>query len=203
MWTPTFPLLRERTVWLSACAARSAIAFGESVVDEYLHALSSAAHPMKAFDALFGLAAIALSDPTVAQSIVSEIRSLKAALYDRDVPNVEYYERAYDDALSAISGSGDAQVFGSTSQSLGWREKSAQGLATPAALLADPTSMTGSRRFLGFMVLPTIVAMPPNSYYPQAAGTRRKLRIAEPRMAQVLSRAWGPSPLPSGRLLPI
>ncbi|GLR90541.1 hypothetical protein GCM10007857_72560 [Bradyrhizobium iriomotense] len=26
-WTPTFPLLRERTLWLAACAARSAIAF--------------------------------------------------------------------------------------------------------------------------------------------------------------------------------
>ena len=34
-WTPTFPLLRERTVWLAACAARSAVAFGEPVIGQY------------------------------------------------------------------------------------------------------------------------------------------------------------------------
>src|SRR5258707_14445575 len=28
MWTPTFPLLRERTVWLAACAPLSAVRFG-------------------------------------------------------------------------------------------------------------------------------------------------------------------------------
>jgi ferredoxin-NADP reductase len=38
-WTPTFPLVRERTVWLAAAAARSAIAFGAEVVDRYAGAL--------------------------------------------------------------------------------------------------------------------------------------------------------------------
>ena len=57
MWTPTFPLLRERTAWLAACAARPALAFGEPVIGRYLAALSKAEHPMKAFDALFGLVA--------------------------------------------------------------------------------------------------------------------------------------------------
>lgn len=32
-WTPSFVLLRERTFWLAAIAARSAAAFGESVVE--------------------------------------------------------------------------------------------------------------------------------------------------------------------------
>jgi len=73
MWTPTFPLLRERTVWLAACAARSAVAFGEPVIGQYLATLSKAAHPMKAFDALFGLVAIALGREVAADSILSEI----------------------------------------------------------------------------------------------------------------------------------
>jgi hypothetical protein len=38
-WTPTFPLVRERTIWLAAAAARSAVAFGAGVVDRYLDAL--------------------------------------------------------------------------------------------------------------------------------------------------------------------
>jgi hypothetical protein len=61
-WTPTFPLVRERTVWLSAAAARSAIAFGAAVVDRYVDALVRATHITQLFDALFGLTAIALSD---------------------------------------------------------------------------------------------------------------------------------------------
>ena len=61
-WTPTFTLLRERTVWLAACAARSAAAFGEPVVERYLSPLGRASHPFKIFDALFGLTAIALGN---------------------------------------------------------------------------------------------------------------------------------------------
>ena len=49
-----FPLMRERTVWLAACAGRSAVAFGEPAIGQYLATLSKAEHPMKAFDALFG-----------------------------------------------------------------------------------------------------------------------------------------------------
>src|SRR5258708_36608 len=40
-WTPSFPFLRERTMWLAACAARSAIAFGTSVLDRYFAVLPS------------------------------------------------------------------------------------------------------------------------------------------------------------------
>jgi hypothetical protein len=32
-WTPPFPLIRERTMWLAAAAARSASTFGTGVVD--------------------------------------------------------------------------------------------------------------------------------------------------------------------------
>jgi hypothetical protein len=35
---------RERTMWLATCAARSAIAFGTSVIDRYVGVLAAAAH---------------------------------------------------------------------------------------------------------------------------------------------------------------
>lgn len=71
-WTPTFPFLRERTIWLAAIAARSAAAFGPAVIERYLDALARATEPMKAFDALFGLSAIALSDLSVAPAVLKE-----------------------------------------------------------------------------------------------------------------------------------
>src|SRR5260370_27088424 len=103
MWTPTFPLMRERTAWLAACAARSAVAFGEPVIGQYLATLSKAEHPMKAFDALFGLVAIALGRKVVAASILSEIGSLKRALDGRHVEHADYFEMAYHDAIRVIS----------------------------------------------------------------------------------------------------
>ncbi|HET6971348.1 MAG TPA: hypothetical protein VFH92_09500, partial [Phenylobacterium sp.] len=68
-WTPTFTLLRERTLWLAAAAARSAAAFGADVADLYLAKLRTATHPLVAFDALFGLLAIGLGDARSASEI--------------------------------------------------------------------------------------------------------------------------------------
>jgi hypothetical protein len=78
-WTPSFVLLRERTFWLAAIAARSAAAFGESVVEGYLRRLSQAKHPMMVFDALFGLTAIALANPSSKALILTELSGLRDA----------------------------------------------------------------------------------------------------------------------------
>src|ERR1700730_13985503 len=78
-WTPSFVLLRERTFWLAAIAARSAAAFGESVVEDYLRRLSQARHPMMVFDALFGLTAIALANPPSKAQILVELNGLRDA----------------------------------------------------------------------------------------------------------------------------
>ena len=191
VWTPTFPLLRERTIWLAACAARSAIAFGQPVVDKYLSTLSVANHPMKAIDALFGLAAIALADATSSKPISLEIRSLRDDLDDRDVPHREHFEQAFDDAQAAIA-AGKGEVLNGDSHALGWRPKSKRGLATSAALRGDPSMITPSRRYLGFAALPAIVAARPDNYYP-ATSTRRGFLIAGSEQAEIFARAWGPS----------
>jgi hypothetical protein len=100
MWTPILLLLRERTVWLAVCAPRSAVAFGEPVIGQYLATLSKAQHPMKVFDALLGLVAIALDRKALARTILSEIRSLKQTLEGRHVAHTDYYFRmTYDAAI--------------------------------------------------------------------------------------------------------
>ena len=192
VWTPTFPLIRERTVWLAACAARSAVAFGEGVVDKYLHTLASAEHSMKAFDALYGVTAIALARPGSALQIAREIRLLKGMLADRDAPDLAYFERAYDDALEVIARWGEGeQSSGPEISSLGWRANSEKGLATRAALCRDPASITPSRRLLGFAVLPAAIATSPDDFFPVTAGTSRDLAIPDAEVVNVIARAWG------------
>jgi len=202
-WTPTFPLLRERTVWLAACAARSAIAFGEPVVGKYLEALSAATHPMKAFDALFGLVAIALAHPAAAIPVLSELRSLRAIHVDHRTAYSDYFELEYDDAIRTISRpelikqDADVEIPG-----LGWRPQSQQGLATRAALRTDPARFSASRRFVGFSILPTVISTVPDSYYPTAAAPRGELDLSRREIADIIRRTWVPnSPDPASRTL--
>jgi hypothetical protein len=58
-------------------------------IGQYLATLSKAERPMKAFDALFGLIAIALGGKVAAASILPEIRSLKQALGGRHVAHAD------------------------------------------------------------------------------------------------------------------
>ncbi len=78
-WTPSFVLSRERTLWLMSAAAKSAIAFGEPVIDRYLSKLSRSDHPVKSFDALLGLVAIGLDRPDIAGAVVTEIEAIGAS----------------------------------------------------------------------------------------------------------------------------
>jgi hypothetical protein len=69
-WTPSITLLRERTCWLAACAARSAIAFGPAVIPKYLSVLRRSRQAILTFDALYGMSAIGLSAPDERTSLI-------------------------------------------------------------------------------------------------------------------------------------
>jgi len=194
IWTPTFPLLRERTVWLAACAARSAVAFGEPVIGQYLATLSKAEHPMKAFDALFGLVAIALDRKDSAASILSEIRSLKQAfVHDRHVPHADYFRMEYDDAMRAILEARARQQTPVEMRELGWGFQSSVGLATRAALCSDPASFSASRRFVGFSILPIVISAAPEEHYCTTAIRWRDLDVSGEDIASIFRRAWVPN----------
>ena len=191
-WTPTFTLLRERTTWLAACAARSATAYGVPVVAKYLAVLEAARHPFKVFDALFGLAAIALGDPPAAAAIASEIRSLRRWHVAGEATPSTHVVQAYDDALALIdgkapwAGDGAAEVT-----ALGWREPSPYGLATPVALRTDPAVVTRSGHLLGFAVLPVVLATPVALFNPdQTAVHPAAQATASEIVAEVLRGAW-------------
>jgi len=199
-WTPTFTLLRERTTWLAACAARSAAAFGDPVVQRYLSTLGRAVHPFKVFDALFGLAAIALGHPGLARPIAGEIRLLRGLAGGASSSTVV---QIYDDALDLVEGTADwAGSDAGEIEALGWKAGTSAGLATKAALRTDPAVVTQSGHLLGFIILPVALATPVAHFNPVrriAPGARASTPTGV--IEEVLRAAWGASPPVPPRVL--
>jgi hypothetical protein len=202
-WTPTFTLLRERTTWLAACAARSAAAFGEPVIGGYLAKLQAADHPFKAFDALFGLAAIALGNPDLSPSIAAEVRSLRHLAAAGGSLSSPYVRHAYGDAIELIEGTAEDWAGGDAEEieALGWRDAQA-GLATEVALRTDPAIITQSGHLLGFLILPVVFATPVVNFNPdRRINSRSRQSTPTDVIAGVLRGAWGAPPPRASRVL--
>ena len=202
-WTPTFTLLRERTTWLAACAARSAAAFAEPVVPGYLAALQAAVHPFRAFDALFGLAATALGNPALAPSIAAELRLLHRLADASGRLTSPYIRHAYADAIALIDGTANWAGGGAEEiAALGWASGSPAGLATDVALRTDPAIVTRADHLLGFVILPVVFATPLAEFNPDRR-VKAKARQATPidAIAEVLRGAWGAPPPKTLRVL--
>ncbi|MEH2480092.1 hypothetical protein V1282_003449 [Nitrobacteraceae bacterium AZCC 2146] len=184
-WTPSFMLLRERTFWLAAIAARSAAAFGESVVEGYLRRLSQAKHPMMVFDALFGLTAIALANPSSKAPILAELTGLRdanlALTRDHSV-----YLISYESAVRVLSG---PPVKHREFRELRWRAGSADGMATRPALLGDPTALSASREYLGFSMLPFVADSSLDELFPKFPAYSEKA-LSKGKIAAAFRRAW-------------
>lgn len=197
-WTPSFTLLRERTTWLAACAARSAAAFGEPAVAGYLGRLERAAHPFKVFDALVGLAALALGHPSLAPSIATQVRALLRFAEARGGLSSPYTRCAYADAIALIEGTADFRHGGGEEiEALGWADPAATGLATAVAMQTDPAILTQSGHLLGFLILPVVFATPLAQFNPvrRPAGARQS--TPPEAIAAVVEGAWGrPAPRP-------
>lgn len=201
-WTPTFTLTRERTTWLAACAARSAAAFGEPVVQRYLGRLDAAPHPFKVFDALFGLTAIALGSPPLAPAIAAEVRLMQRLAEARGALLSSYVRQAYADAIAVIEGT--AVWAGSDApeiEALGWRDGDA-GLTTATALRTDPAIVTPSGHLLAFVVLPVVLATPLAHFNPRrATGSRARQSTPLDVVAEVVRGSWSPSSSKTTRVI--
>lgn len=192
-WTPTFPLVRERTVWLAAAAARSAIAFGAEVVDRYVDALDRATHVTQLFDALFGLTAIALSDGDVRDSIAGCIAAQAKVTTRRLTTGVEFAEAAYRSAANCLSrAETGAPVYQDLLERLSWRPGSLRGLGTREAFRVDPTDIDESGEMIGFRALPHILRTKVPFHYPLRPRAYAPLLPALDEMPELLRRAWGP-----------
>ena len=192
-WTPTFPLIRERTIWLAAAAARSAIAFGTAVVDRYIDALSRASHVMKLFDALFGLAAIALSDNAAHESIANRILVESTNAAHRHIVGAEFAGAAFRSAINCLIRTQNADAREAVFlDRLSWRPGSLRGLATRDAFRLDPTDLDENGEMIGFSALPHVVRATSPLHYPLRPGALPPLLPALEEMPELLTRAWGP-----------
>jgi len=197
-WTPTFPLLRERTLWLSAVAARSAVAFGEGTIDKYLATFSRADHPLKSFDALFGLLAIALDQEPIAAHVVAEIQRIRRASHRR-APFDTLVETMTATALNVLRDPTSARLRFDQIGSLGMdrQSRSTGGFLTPAALRQDPTEILLSGEMLGLLALPTFVGAPAQTYYPLSSIPTFGVSPSPHEIASVIGRAWVPEGIAS------
>jgi hypothetical protein len=195
-WTPSFVLLRERTFWLAAIAARSASAFGETVVERYLRRLSQAEHPMMVFDALFGLTAIALANPSSKAPILTELRK-SARRQSSDRPR--------SDALSHLT----AKLYPRPIRPGG------QTAGVPRASLADgqlqgyghshrprrrSRRASASGEYLGFSMLPFVTDSFHDEHFPKFPAVSEK-EISRAKIAGVFRRAWVAEPARPARHL--
>ena len=101
-WTPSFPLTRERTVWLAAAAAKSAAALGPDVIEPYLRALAEGRHAYKVFDTLFGLTSIALAHDRVLTPIAKAITAAQDASVGRITAGAEQAPWMFRSALALL-----------------------------------------------------------------------------------------------------
>jgi hypothetical protein len=192
-WTPTFPLLRERTLWLSAVAARCAVAYGEGTIDKYLTTFSRAEHPMKCFDALFGLLAIALDQEPVAAHVMAEIQRIRRGSSHHRARFDALVETMTATALNVLRDPATARLRFDKIGSLGMDSqlRATRGFLTPAALRHDPTEILWSGDMLGLLALPTFVGAPAQAYYP-VSSTTFGVPPSPHEIASVIGRAWAP-----------
>jgi hypothetical protein len=187
-WTPSFVLSRERTLWLMAAAAKSALAFGETVLDRYLNKLSRSDHPIKSFDALLGLVAIGLDRPDISRAIVTEIEAV-GALSVEDRSQSDFVKLMTNCAIETLLEPQAAEKLFDR-----WtRDSSKSKLAHPKllgldALRLDSSEITPEGQLLGLVALPSIIRSPLGGYYPRHSNPA--LLISPRDISLILERAW-------------
>jgi hypothetical protein len=196
-WTPSFPLFRERSLWMAAVAAKSAIAFGPSVVDRYLETLERARSPMRVLDSLFGLTALALDVRDLGDHIAAELRAREPRSdggYD-----AQMIARAYASALSVI-GNPEVGVREVTESGLLGADSARDdgGLFTDVMMNCDPGAFLPSGQVLGLAALPLLINVEPETFYAATPARRKAAAPREGEIGQLLRRAWA-----SGQRVPV
>ena len=193
-WTPTFLLVRERTVWVAAAAARSASVFGADVMPFYFEALTRARHPMQVFDALFGLVAIACAEDHAVEPILEGIAHQHRAMRRHPIVGQEYVDIAYRTAVESLFGwASGLEPPKPVLARLGWNATGSAGLATRAALTLDPTDIGKTGRMIGLAALPFVMRSTTLHHFPAHVGPTLPALPRAREMRSMLRRAWSPA----------
>jgi hypothetical protein len=184
-WTPSFPLTRERSLWLACCAAKSAAAFGTSVVERYFNAVGGAKNLVEIFDGLFGLIAIGLTHPEEAETIATELKRLSHRFkYRGDVCF------AIGEAVRHLRDAGTPRIRRAAKRRFDWPVAGAtNGFATWQFLCTDPIKLLDSRH-VGFEVLPEILSAKVPDFFPIFKSEADGPVLKASQIEDIFCRAW-------------
>lgn len=192
-WTPSFSLLRERTLWLAAASIRAAAAFGPGVIDPYVEKLSRGGHPVSLCDALAGLVAVACSYERSFDVISKQIDEAHDAALYREDPYLPLTLSAFHSAKEALrlkaSGLGTPPSLERLS---GWTAGAQSGFATPEAFRLDPLDTSDTGEMVGFLAIPTVLHAPLANHYPARIRSPARLLPVGHEQVEILHNAWSP-----------
>jgi hypothetical protein len=173
-WTPSWALLRERSLWLAMIAARAAASVGDVMADRYLEILRRERTPMKKFDALFGLTAIALSSPANRLAISAQVRSAVSVLSGQGALTEPTIRLAAAQALEMIADPAAATEHSNLSMApLGSR----QGFFNPELLSTDAADPTTGNGHPAFNSIPAALGAPVSQFFPASSVSRPGLHL--------------------------
>jgi hypothetical protein len=185
-WTPSFPLVRERSLYVAGIAGRAAAAFGAGVTESYLRMLAGVRSPLGAFDAVLGLSAIALADPSACGSIHRELQLRLERMRAAGTAGT-HVEGVFRSAFAVLRDPPAARQRAAAVLGLG---EPTDLLATPAVLRADAASCLASGEYLGLIALPAMIAAPMSAFFPQRVVGAARLWLSEPQILGVLRGSW-------------
>jgi hypothetical protein len=183
-WTPSKPLLKERSVWMAVIAARAAAAFGRPAISAYQNILQNAANPVDALDAVFGLTAIGYSC-------------------------TEFRERAMEAIMSSEKSASNIGWFGLTqtarTQALAmlrrpdqWRDKAetrwpsatdlAPALSSRTIMMADPFTATSDGSWEALLAIPIGLSASTPQLFPEQAESDDVISLQD--FDALITRAW-------------
>lgn len=174
-WTPSFPLVRDRSLWASMIGARTAAETGPAVIDRYASSLSRARHSTNGIDAVLGLTAIAMRHPSVDEDVRTVLQHERARLDDRRVIAPGMLHLAFAQAERLLDGR-------------------LPQMGTPSLQFdVDPLNADGPGGISAFAALEYALGAPSWKFV-QGATTGATIRPPSAgRCLTMFGRAWGPA----------
>jgi len=198
--TPSWTLLRERSLWLAAVAARAAAAFGSDVAENYLQRLTRDCTPMKVLDALFGLTSIAIASSPDRRTILSETRRAVSFLDERGELDAPTLQLAAKQAITMMDDLETAKLRSRTIfRKLGLRKS----LFVPGLIARDAAELTTAQEVPALSILPLALEASLMEFFPstQRERTGRYLGLTDANLASLFLASWAPNPQPANRTL--
>lgn len=176
-WTPSFPLVRDRSLWTAMIGARSAAEFGPSVIESYGNILARAEHPVNALDAIVGLTSVALRHANARREVVNLLKLEQARLNHKSAQSPEFITLGFSQALKLLEA--DAE------------ESRAQGSGAPA-FRHDPFEVNSSGDSPIFRKLRQALILPASAFIAPSRTLRSEGDMSASAASLMFTRAWLP-----------